>query len=269
MTGTSALDNHRIPPAGGDPPSAASDPTDKVYRTLAALRRSFIRIGAVVLVSAVAGFFLAEPMLRYLQQRTGVTLAAYGIPETFFTFLNIALAFGIFVSMPYILYAVLSGVQPLFPALTHRMVRGFWLASVLLFYAGVIFCLNISLPYGVGFLLEFQGPHIEAIISVRKFAAFCLLFLFGFGIIFELPLAMILAGRLGLVGYQALARNRRYALLAITIIAAVLTPTPDAFNLALMAVPLYMLFELGLIGMRLGRNERGDHVQDRGPEILP
>lgn len=253
MTGTSALENHRVPPADALPPTPSAEPTDKVYRTLAALRRSFIRVGAVVLVSAIAGFFLAEPMLRYLQQRTGVTLAAYGIPETFFTFLNLALAFGLFVSMPCILYAVLAGVQPLFPVLTRRMVRGFWLASVALFYAGVVFCLNISLPYGVGFLLEFQGPHIEAIISVRKFAAFCLLFLFGFGIIFELPLAMILAGRLGLVSYRALARNRRYAILAITVISAMLTPTPDAFNLGLMAVPLYMLFELGLIGMRLGR----------------
>ncbi|MCU0559212.1 MAG: twin-arginine translocase subunit TatC [Desulfobacterales bacterium] len=254
MTGTPALESDRRPPADAESANPPKAPEDKVYRTLHSLRRSFIRIGAVVLAAAIAGFFLAEPILRSLQQRTGVTLAAYGIPETFFTFLNLALAFGVFVSMPYILFAVLSGVQPLFPALTRRMVRGFWLASVLLFYSGVLFCLKISLPYGVAFLLEFQGPHIEAIISVRKFAAFCLLFLFGFGIIFELPLAMILAGRVGIVARSTLARNRRYAILGITIISAVLTPTPDAFNLALMAVPLYLLFELGLIGMRLERS---------------
>lgn len=253
MTGTSALESDPLPPVDAESSSPPKAPEDKVYRTLQTLRRSFIRIGAVVLAAAIAGFFLAEPILRSLQQRTDVTLAAYSIPETFFTFLNLAFAFGVFVSMPYILFAVLSGVQPLFPALTRRMVRGFWLASVLLFYSGVVFCLNISLPYGVAFLLEFQSPHIEAIISVRKFAAFCLLFLFGFGIIFELPLAMILAGRVGIVTRSALARNRRYAILGITIISAVLTPTPDAFNLAMMAVPLYLLFELGLIGMRLGR----------------
>lgn len=253
MTGMSAPEKDRLPSVDGGPSNPSTAPADAVYRTLHSLRRSFIRIAAVVLVSAIAGFFLAEPILRHLQALTGVTLAAYGIPETFFTFLNLALAFGVFVSMPYILYAILAGVQPLFPALTRRMVRGFWLASVVLFYAGVVFCLNISLPYGVAFLLEFQGQHIEAIISVHKFAAFCLLFLFGFGIIFELPLAMILAGRMGIVSHAALARNRRYAILAITIISAMLTPTPDAFNLAMMAVPLYLLFELGLIGMRVGR----------------
>ena len=253
MTGTPVLESDSLPPFNAGSPIPPAPAADKVYRTLQSLRRSFIRIGAVVVATAIGGYFLAEPILKHLQMRTGVTLAAYGIPETFFTLLNLALAFGVFISMPYILYAVLAGLQPLFPALTRRMVRGFWLAAVVLFYAGAAFCLNISLPYGVAFLLEFQGPHIEAIISVRKFAAFCLLFLFGFGIIFELPLAMILAGRVGIVTYAALARNRRYAILAITIVSAMLTPTPDAFNLAMMAVPLYLLFELGLIGMRWGR----------------
>jgi sec-independent protein translocase protein TatC len=235
---------------------SGADKRDRVFDTLQALRRSFVRIGAAVLVCSIAGYYLAEPILRHLQRVTGVQLAAYGVPETLFTFLNIALACGVFASMPYMLYALLSGVQPLFPAFTRRMVLGFWAASVVLFYAGALFCLNISLPYGVQFLLEFEGPHIEAIISVRKFAAFCLLFLFGFGVIFEMPLAMILLGRIGILTHQVLARNRRYAILALTIVSAVLTPTPDAFNLAMMAVPLYLLFEIGLIGMRMGRRVR-------------
>jgi sec-independent protein translocase protein TatC len=231
---------------------SSTEKNDRVYSTLHTLRRSFIRIGVAVLVCSIAGYYLAEPILRHLQQVTGVKLAAYGVPETLFTFLNLALAVGVFASMPYLLYALLSGVQPLFPSFTRRMVRGFWVASVVLFYAGILFCLTISLPYGVQFLLEFEGPHLEALISVRKFAAFCLLFLFGFGIIFEMPLAMILLGRIGVLTHQGLARNRRYAILALTIISAILTPTPDAFNLAMMAVPLYLLFEIGLIGMRMG-----------------
>jgi sec-independent protein translocase protein TatC len=231
--------------------SPGAENADRVFNTLQSLRRSLVRIAAVVLIGSVAGYYGAEPVLRHLRELTGVKLAAYGIPETFFTFLTLALAIGVFASFPYILYSVLAGIQQLFPSLTRRMMRVFWLASVVLFYAGVLFCLGISLPYGVQFLLEFEGPNIEAIISVEKFAAFCLLFLFGFGIIFELPLAMILAGRVGVVRYSALARNRRYAVLAITIVSAVLTPTPDAFNLAMMAVPLYLLFEVGLVGMRL------------------
>ena len=243
-TGVESMDS------GQTDASSGAENTDRVYNTLRALRRSFIRIGMLVLVFSVAGYYLAEPVLKHLRDLTGVKLAAFGIPETFFTFLTLALAIGIFASFPFILYAVLAGIRQLFPDFSTRSMRGFWMASVILFYAGAGFCLNISLPYGVQFLLEFEGPSIEAIISVHKFAGFCLLFLFGFGIIFELPLAMILAGRIGVVRYQALARNRRYAILAITIVSAVLTPTPDAFNLAMMAVPLYLLFEIGLIGMR-------------------
>ena len=235
----------------------AAEKNDRVFDTLQGLRRSFIRIGVAVLVCSVAGYYLAEPILRHLQRLTGVQLAAYGVPETLFAFLNLALAVGVFASMPYLLYALLSGIQPLFPSFTRRMVRGFWLASVVLFYAGVLFCMHISLPYGVQFLLEFEGPHIEAIISVRKFVAFCLLFLFGFGTIFEMPLAMILLGRIGVLTYRGLAKNRRYAILGLTIISAALTPTPDAFNLAMMAVPLYLLFEIGLIGMRVSRSPEG------------
>jgi sec-independent protein translocase protein TatC len=86
---------------------------------------------------------------------------------------------------------------------------------------------------------------------VEKFVSFCLVFVFGFGVLFELPLAMILLGRIGAVPRATFARNRRYAILFITIVSSVITPTPDAFNLAMMALPLYLLFEVGLLGMRL------------------
>jgi sec-independent protein translocase protein TatC len=109
----------------------------------------------------------------------------------------------------------------------------------------------VTLPYGVRFLLNFQTQHIEAIISVKKFVSFCFLLIIGFGLIFELPLSMILLARLGLTEAKVLARYRRYAILSITVIAAILTPTPDILNLALMGVPLYLLFEIGLVGMRI------------------
>jgi len=236
------------PPAAERP---GAENTDRFFTSLQTLRRFFIRTGLVTLAFSVGGYYLAEPVLRQLRDLTGVKLAAYGVPETFFTFLTLALAIGVFASFPFILYSILAGIQPLFAEFSTRMMRGFWLASLILFYAGVMFCVNLTLPYGVEFLLEYEGPYIEAIISVEKFVGFCLIFVFGFGILFELPLAMILLGRIGVVKRQSLARNRRYAILIITIVSAVVTPTPDAFNLGMMAVPLYLLFEVGLLGMRV------------------
>ncbi len=233
------------------PPTAAAS---GLVPGLARLRSALIRAAGVVFFFSVVGYFFAEPVLRFLHHHTGVRLAAFGIPEVLFSLLALALAFGVFAGFPYLLWAVLSGLRAAFPSFSGPPMRRYWAASVALFFAGFFFCLQVTLPYGVAFLLEFEGPSVEALISVRKFVGFCLLFLFAFGILFELPLAMILLGRLGILRRERLARNRRYAVLAITIVSAVLTPTPDAFNLGLMAVPLYLLFEAGLLGMRLNRS---------------
>ncbi|MFZ0134043.1 MAG: twin-arginine translocase subunit TatC [Desulfobacterales bacterium] len=223
----------------------------EVLSFLEALRSALIRTGVLVAVFSVGGYLAAEPIVRFLQRLTGVKLVAYGIPETFFAFLTLALGTGVFASIPFVLYSILAPLPGLFPTLRRKTMVFFWVASILLFYAGAAFSLLVSLPYGIQFLLSFEAPRITALISVRKFISFCLLMVFGFGLIFELPLSMMLLGRIGLVGAGTLSRYRRYAVLAISIVAAVLTPTPDIFNMALMGVPLYLLFELGLLGMRL------------------
>jgi sec-independent protein translocase protein TatC len=229
---------------------------DRLISFLEGLRKALIQVGAVVLIFAVAGYGFSKSILTFLQKHTGVALAYYGLSETFFSLLNIALYASLFVSMPFLLYKVLAALRAVFPSFSRMMMVGFWFGAVFLFYLGAGFCLFITLPYGVKFLLSYQGAHIEAIISVKKFVSFCLLFVFAFGIIFELPLSMILLGRLGLIKVSFLVRYRGYAVLAITILSAVLTPTPDAFNMMLMAVPLYLLFEIGIVGMRLwGKKE--------------
>jgi sec-independent protein translocase protein TatC len=218
---------------------------------LESFRRSLIRIAVAVLVSSIVGYLCARPILKYFHNIASVELAAYGIPEAFLALVNVAFAVGVFVCIPHIIYETLAALPAAFPSFSRRAVFGFWFMSVFLFYAGALFCRYVTLPYGVKFLLSFEGENIEAIISVRKFVSFCMLLLFGFGLIFELPLAMILVGRLGLVSAKKLGGYRRWAILVISILAALLTPTPDVFNMMLMGVPLYLLFEVGLLGMRV------------------
>jgi sec-independent protein translocase protein TatC len=215
------------------------------------LRKTLIYIAISVLISSAGGYVVAGHVLRFLQRIAQVQLVAFGIPEAFFGFLELALGIGILISMPFILYRMLMLLPKRFPSMSRKVIAGFWLIAVVLFYTGVIFCLKITLPYGIQFLLSFETPTIKPVISVGRFLSFCLLFLFGFGLVFEVPVAMVLMGRLLPIDVKTLSRYRRYALLAITIVSAVLTPTPDVFNLTLMAVPLYLLFEIGLIGMRL------------------
>jgi sec-independent protein translocase protein TatC len=218
---------------------------------LEALRVALIRLFIAVCIVSLAAYSAAETFLEYFVKLTAVRLAAYGVPETFLALVALALGTGLFINTPYLFYAVLAPLPAHFSSFSRRQMFGFWIASILLFYAGSVFCLKITLPYGVRFLLSFEAQHIHALISVRRFVSFCLLFLFGFGFIFELPLAMMVLGRIGLINGCTLSDYRRYAILGITLVSAVLTPTPDVFNLALMAVPLYLLYEIGILGMHL------------------
>lgn len=214
------------------------------------LRRGLIRTGLLVLLLSVAGFFFSKAILTLLQRTTGVTLAYYALSESLLVLLNIALFSALFTTMPYLLYQILSALRSVFPSFTRKRFFGFWLAAVFLFYLGAGFCLAVTLPYGIRFLLGYQGPHIQALISVKKFTSFVLGFVFSFGLVFEVPLVMVLLARLGLLTYRQLGRYRSYAVLIIAVLSAVLTPTPDVFNMMLMAVPLYLLYEIGLLGMR-------------------
>ena len=220
------------------------------------LRKVLIQSGIVIVLFALVGYFFSLQILVFLRARTGVMLAAFGIPETFIALLTLSLATGLIAGVPFIFYRILSELASLFTSFSRRMLLGFWLSSILLFIGGAAFCLLVTLPYGVRFLLSFKAPYLEPVISVKKFVSFCSLFVFGFGLIFELPLAMILLARLGLVQAPALARQRRYAIFGISVISAVLTPTPDIFNMSLMGVPLYLLYEIGLVEMRIWHKPR-------------
>jgi len=241
---------------------------NRVLALLESLRKVLIQSGIVVLLFSVGGYFFSLRILVFLRARTGVQLAAFGIPETFLALLTLSLAIGLIAGVPFIFYRILAELAFLFSSFSRRMMLVFWVSSIVLFIGGAVFCLGVTLPYGVRFLLNFQAPYLEAVISVKKFVSFCFLFVFGFGCIFELPLAMILLARLGLVQAGVLARQRRYAILGISIISAVLTPTPDIFNMSLMGVPLSLLYEIGLIGMRIwGGGKSRPRLKDRGPGL--
>jgi sec-independent protein translocase protein TatC len=233
-------------------PSHSAVDLKRILDSMETMRYRLIRIGVLVLLLSAGGYLLAGTVLKYLQKATGAHLVAYGLPDAFIGYITVSLAIGLAAALPFILYEILAVVARQFPEFSGRMRLGFWLVSVALFYLGIFFCLSITLPYGSRFLLDFETDRIKAVISVRKFIEFCLVFTYGFGIIFELPVVMLLLGKLGLVNVEKLAGFRRYAILVITIVSAILTPTPDIFNLALMAVPLYLLFEVGIIGMRIG-----------------
>ncbi len=224
---------------------------------LEGLRKVSIRVAAAAGIASITGYFAAIPLLQYLRGLAGdVTLVAFGVPETFFAVMKLSLVVGLTATMPFGLYLAMRELRRSFPNFSRRALIGYWGCSVLLFCIGVVFCTNVLLPYGTRFLLGFEGPSIAAFISVGKFVSFCSLLVLGMGAVFEMPLFMVLLARIGAVTPHAFAKRRRYAILAIFIVSAVLTPSPDVLNLMLMALPLCLLYEIGILGMRLQKGGR-------------
>jgi sec-independent protein translocase protein TatC len=177
-------------------------------------------------------------------------LTALGPAETLWTHFKVAFIVGTMLAVPVVLYQIWKFIEPGLLQKEKRFALPFVILSTISFFTGVAFCFFIVLPMAMQFLLTFD-PSIQQMPRFGEYVDFTLKFLLAFGAIFELPLAITIAARLGMVTPQFLARNRKYAILLNFVVAAILTPTPDVFNQALMAMPMCVLYEIGILAARV------------------
>ncbi|RUM86989.1 MAG: preprotein translocase subunit TatC [Thermodesulfatator sp.] len=227
-------------------------PLKDLVQAFLVLRRYLFRILLLLLALTLAFLGISSRLLLFLERHFGQPLAFFGVAEAWLAVLKLALILAVMVAFPLLLYLLWRALAAVY-RLSWKSGLVVVLGGSLLFYGGVAFCYLVSLPYGMRFLLSFGKKELVPTISVGHFVNFVGLFLLAFGLIFEVPLFMMLAAQMGLLDPCKAARFRRHAILIIAILAAVLTPTPDVFNMSLMAVPLYLLFEVGLLGARLLR----------------
>jgi sec-independent protein translocase protein TatC len=195
------------------------------------------------------------PFVGFRHKPPIAKLTALGPAETLWTHFKVAFIAGLFVALPVVLYQIWKFIAPgLYPKERHFALP-FVILSTICFFLGATFCFLIVLPLALQFLLTFD-PSIQQMPRFSEYVDFTLKFLLAFGVIFELPLAMTIAARLGVVTPQFLARNRKYAILVNFIIAAILTPTPDVFNQSLMALPMCLLYEVGIVAARIAARRR-------------
>lgn len=167
--------------------------------------------------------------------------------EAFWMNLKVAFVAGFIVALPVVFSQVWQFVSPGLLAHEKKYVFPFVFTATLLFLVGAAFCFFIVLPFAMGFLLTYKvGDFLVPMLSVGQYVDFCLKFILAFGAIFELPIIIVFLTKMGVVTPKTLARNRKYAALVAFIAAAFLTPTPDAFNQILMALPIILLYEIGI-----------------------
>ena len=185
--------------------------------------------------------------------------------EAFWTFMKVAMIMGLFIAMPIILWNVWAFIAPGLHKHEKKYAAPFVIVGSLLFLLGGAFALLVIVPYASNFLVNFgQEQGLQPMISVASYTDFVLKFTLAFGLVFELPVVITMLSMIGVVTPQFLSKNRKYAILLNFVIAAVLTPTPDIINQLLMAGPLCLLYELGILSARIfGRRGR------RAPAPVP
>lgn len=233
---------------------------------LAELRRSIRYLGISVIALTIGLFLMSGNLLLMFQEHLNEKLYFFSVAGPFLAHVKLAFFGALYILMPLIMYVVWKGLGRPF-GVTGRKLFWFVFATCFLFYAGTTFCYMVTLPYGVSFLLGFQSEELKAVISVGRFVNFVTIFILAFGVIFELPVFMVFSAGVG-VSRKVFEKNRRYAILVIAILAALLTPTPDIVNMALMGGPLYLLYETGILVIRVFKiDEKRTDALVRQPDI--
>jgi len=205
-------------------------------------RKGLAIYAALVIVLSAVSFAYSEPILLFLVRLLNRKLVAYDPSEGFFALLTVALYCGLTLSLPIGAWMLWQGaVVPRLPAWKR------WGWAVIgtatgLFFAGMALGYFVLLPAGVGFLVGFETRDVRALISARKFVSFCGTMLFALGLSFEAPLVSYFLAKVGWLTPVFFLTKWRHAMLGCLVLAAVLTPTPDVYNLTLMTIPLLGLF---------------------------
>jgi sec-independent protein translocase protein TatC len=230
---------------------------ENILQSLSGMRRYLFKALAVAVISASVSFIFSKDLIRLLLRSVHIQLYYLSFPEVFLATVELAMYAGVFFAAPLLIYLIWHEFHSS-TTLTRVQGYSFVLFSILLFYTGSIFCYYVVLPSGIGFLLGYGTGHIKAMISVQRFVVFCSAMIFAFGVTFEVPIILLILGKLGILKSKTLVRTRRFAILFITIASALITPTPDIYNMMLLAVPTYILFEVGIILMKISeRKGRG------------
>ena len=218
----------------------------KEFRTR--LIRAFI---ALFFTTAISFLFARAVFVILLEPLGDVAVQALKPTESLSNYMKVALLCGVILAMPFIVYQIGRFITP---GLTKRERRYLWVlvpGATLCFLTGVAFAYFVMLPAALPFLGSFMADLIEQNWAIGEYLSFVTSLLFWIGVAFELPLFVYFLAKAGVIDAQTLSKNRKYAVIAIAFLSAVITPTVDPLNMALVMGPLIVLYEVGVILARI------------------
>ncbi|MFH2219639.1 MAG: twin-arginine translocase subunit TatC [Pseudomonadota bacterium] len=235
------------------------------------LRERLIKCFIAVGVGFVVSYGFKEKLFQVLMQplvsvmKSGETLIFTGLAEAFFTYLKVAFLAGLILASPVLIYQFWMFVAPGLYEKERRLLIPIVFLSTVFFLGGASFGYFIVFPFGFEFFLGFATDVIKPFPSMREYLGFSSKLLLAFGIVFELPLIITFLAKLGIVNVPFLKKNRKYAILSIFIVAAIITP-PDVVTQVMMALPLMVLYEISIVGARVFGKKSLPEEKDAAPD---
>ncbi|ASD62132.1 twin-arginine translocase subunit TatC [Bdellovibrio bacteriovorus] len=233
-----------------------------LYEHLSDLRKCLINCVWILLIATgiCYGFsekifdFVREPIRPYLP---GGGLIYTGPLDKFIAHLKLSFVCGILLSCPFWLYQVWKFIAPGLYAKERKYTMGFIVSGTGLFVLGAAFSYWIALPMAFQFLMTFGGEVDKPMISIDQYMGFFTQMCLMFGVAFELPLVIVVLGMMGIVSQSFLRKNRRYAIMTIAVIAAIITP-PDLLSMVMMLAPMWVLYEAAVLIVGVFEKKRED-----------
>lgn len=256
-------------------PSDSPPPAEQAFVThLIELRDRLLRVVIVVIVVFLGLFAFANDLYTYLaqpllaQMPLGTSMIATEVASPFLTPFKLTLVVSVFISIPFILYQAWGFIAPALYLTERRLIFPLLVSSSLLFYLGMAFAYFVVFPLVFGFLTGVVPEGVAVMTDISRYLDFVLKMFFAFGLAFEVPIATILVIWSGMTTAQDLAAKRPYIVVAAFIFGMLLTP-PDVISQTLLALPMWILFELGLVLSRFYTKKDDDDSTTSDEQMDP
>lgn len=226
------------------------------------LRIRLVRSLAALLISFIGTLAFAEHAVRFLKAPLAAAmpnaesvLHFIGPMDVFVVYIKVAFLGGILFSSPIWIYQFWRFFEPALYQHEKKYILPFTIASFSLFLFGVVFCYSLILPMALEYLVNLGGDEVKAMIGISEYFSVVLLMILGFGLVFEAPLVLVLLAFLDLISSEMLTKNRRFIIIIILVVSAIFTP-PDPISQIGMAIPIYIMFELALVIIKIIEKKR-------------
>jgi len=243
-----------VPPASPSPPAAPGDESAmSLVDHLSELRRRVaISLLAIALGSGV-GFYFAPQLITFLKAplNLGKPLVYTGLGDAFFINLKLAIVVGIVLAMPILVWQLWRFISPGLTREERRMARPWAPLAIVFFVIGVTVA-YVILPFASTFLLSFSSADLQPLITASEYFGFVTTLFLVFGLVMEYPIVLVLLAKVGIINSARLRSSRRFVILAIAIISAVVTPGGDPISPTVLGVTMYLLYEFSIVLIRLG-----------------